>query len=277
MKSLLKSRAAMLGIVMFAVIVLSAVFADLLPLADPTRRSLPARNLPPLSGTNGQFFLLGSDGQGRDMLSRIIYGARASLIVGLAAVSLSAFIGLVVGLISGLRGGWVDLVLMRIIDAVLAIPTLLFMLVVALVVGSGLMPLIVAIAVTNWVVYARMVRAEVLRVKDLDFVAAARIARVSGATLLGRHILPNILPAFIVVATLNIGAVILLESSLSFLGFGIQAPGISWGQMLAEGRQSLATSWWVATFPGVAVTMTVFSIILLGDWLRDYLDPRHPA
>jgi peptide/nickel transport system permease protein len=142
--------------------------------------------------------------------------------------------------------------------------------------GAGLAPLIVVIALTNWVIYTRIARAEVLRVKELEFVAAARVSRVRSSRLLLRHILPNILPALVVVATLNIGTVILTESSLSFLGFGIQPPDISWGQMLADGRQQLATSWWISTFPGVALTATVFSIILLGDWLRDYLDPRLP-
>ncbi|KJF65922.1 ABC transporter permease, partial [Rhizobium nepotum] len=148
--------------------------------------------------------------------------------------------------------------------------------VVALVAGSGMLPLVSVIAVTNWVVYARLVRAEVLHIKEMEFVSAARIGGVSQARIILRHILPNTISAFVVVATLNIGSVILAESSLSFLGFGIQPPEVSWGQMLSDGRQALATSWWVATFPGVALTLTVFSIILIGDWLRDYLDPRMP-
>lgn len=277
LKSLLASKAGLLGAVLLALIALAAIAAELLPLADPHRRSLAMRFLPPAWDARGvAAHPLGTDGQGRDILARIVHGARSSLIVGVAAVALSGLMGLVLGLVAGMRGGIVDIVLMRVVDAILAIPTMLFMLVVALVAGSGIAPLIVVIAATNWVVYTRIVRAEVLRVKDLDFVAAARISRVATLPLLARHILPNILPAFVVVATLNVGTVILTESSLSFLGFGIQPPQISWGQMLADGRQSLATSWWVSTFPGVALTLTVFSIILLGDWLRDYLDPRLP-
>jgi peptide/nickel transport system permease protein len=275
--ALLRNPAGLIGATLLALIVLLTLFADLLPLADPMRRSLSQRFLPPFWLERGVFaHPLGTDAQGRDILARIIHGGRSSLIVGLAAVVLSGLFGLILGVISGLRGGLIDIVLMRIVDAILAIPTMLFMLVVAMVAGSGILPLVVVIAATNWVIYTRIVRAEVIRVKDFDFVLAARISRVAILPLILRHILPNILPAFVIVATLNVGTVILTESALSFLGFGIQPPQISWGQMLSEGRDTLATSWWVSTFPGIALTLTVLSIILLGDWLRDYLDPRLP-
>lgn len=277
LRGLWRSRSGRLGAILLLLILLTTLGADLLPLADPVKRNLSLRYLPPVWLDKGQWaYPLGTDGQGRDMLARIIYGARSSVMVGLAAVALSGAIGVAIGVLAGLRGGWLDQVLMRVVDAILAIPAMLFMLVVALVAGAGLAPLIVVIALTNWVIYTRIARAEVLRVKELEFVAAARVSRVRSSRLLLRHILPNILPALVVVATLNIGTVILTESSLSFLGFGIQPPDISWGQMLADGRQQLATSWWISTFPGVALTATVFSIILLGDWLRDYLDPRLP-
>lgn len=273
--SLLTNKAGLAGMVIVALIVLMALGADLLAPLDPLRRNLSLKLLPPawLEGGNPRY-LLGTDSQGRDLLSRIIFGARTSLSVGLAAVALSSLIGLALGLLAGMAGGRVDTLIMRIIDAMLAIPTMLFMLVVALVAGSGLLPLVVVIAATNWVSCARIVRADVLGIKEMDYIAAAR---ASGATPLGlilRHILPNILSSFVVVSTLNVGTVILAESSLSFLGFGIQPPEISWGQMLSEGRQYLATSWWVATFPGIAITLTVLGVILLGDWLRDHLDPR---
>ncbi len=277
LRALWRSRSGRFGAILLLLILLTTLGADLLPLADPVKRNLSLRYLPPVWLDKGQWaYPLGTDGQGRDMLARIIYGARSSVMVGLAAVALSGAIGVAIGVLAGLRGGWLDQVLMRVVDAILAIPAMLFMLVVALVAGAGLAPLIVVIALTNWVIYTRIARAEVLRVKELEFVAAARVSRVRTSRLLLRHILPNILPALVVVATLNIGTVILTESSLSFLGFGIQPPDISWGQMLADGRQQLATSWWISTFPGVALTATVFSIILLGDWLRDYLDPRLP-
>lgn len=276
-RSLLASRAATAGVIIFTIIVLAALLADVLPLPGPRQRNLDMKFVPPVwmeGGIAGHW--LGTDGQGRDVLARIVHGARASLFVGLVAVVLSGLIGLALGVVAGLRGGLFDLLLMRLVDAMLAIPTMLFMLVVALVAGSGMLPLVAVIAVTNWVTYARLVRAEVLHVKELEFVSAARIGGVKSAGIVFRHILPNIMSSFVVVATLNVGSVILAESSLSFLGFGIQPPEISWGQMLSDGRQSLATSWWVATFPGVALTLTVFSIILVGDWLRDYLDPRLP-
>ncbi|NTG90969.1 ABC transporter permease [Agrobacterium rhizogenes] len=277
LRSLLTSRNGSVGVLILGMIVLAALFANYLPLPSPRQRNLNLKFVPPIwaeGGSSGHW--LGTDGQGRDVLARVIYGARTSLIVGLAAVALSGVIGLVLGLVAGYRGGLLDATLMRVIDAMLAIPTMLFMLVVALVAGSGMLPLVSVIAVTNWVVYARLVRAEVLHIKEMEFVSAARIGGVSQARIILRHILPNTISAFVVVATLNIGSVILAESSLSFLGFGIQPPEVSWGQMLSDGRQALATSWWVATFPGVALTLTVFSIILIGDWLRDYLDPRMP-
>ncbi|NTA83838.1 ABC transporter permease [Agrobacterium tumefaciens] len=277
LRSLLTSRNGSVGVLILGMIVLAALFANYLPLPSPRQRNLNLKFVPPIwadGGLSGHW--LGTDGQGRDVLARVIYGARTSLIVGLAAVAFSGVIGLVLGLVAGYRGGLLDAMLMRVIDAMLAIPTMLFMLVVALVAGSGMLPLVSVIAVTNWVVYARLVRAEVLHIKEMEFVSAARIGGVSQARIILRHILPNTISAFVVVATLNIGSVILAESSLSFLGFGIQPPEVSWGQMLSDGRQALATSWWVATFPGVALTLTVFSIILIGDWLRDYLDPRMP-
>ncbi|QAB00931.1 MULTISPECIES: ABC transporter permease [Agrobacterium tumefaciens complex] len=277
LRSLLTSRSGCVGVLILGIIVLVALFADYLPLPSPRQRNLNLKFVPPIWAVGGlSGYWLGTDGQGRDVLARVIYGARTSLIVGLAAVAFSGVIGLVLGLVAGYRGGLLDAMLMRVIDAMLAIPTMLFMLVVALVAGSGMLPLVSVIAVTNWVIYARLVRAEVLQIKEMEFVSAARIGGVSQARIILRHILPNTISAFVVVATLNIGSVILAESSLSFLGFGIQPPEVSWGQMLSDGRQALATSWWVATFPGVALTLTVFSIILIGDWLRDYLDPRMP-
>lgn len=274
-RSLLRNRVAAAAFLVLVAIFLATLLADWLPLPDPQQRDLAAKFLAPAWAEGGSsMHWLGTDAQGRDVLSRIVFGARTSLTVGLIAVVLSGALGLVLGLLAGWAGGIVETLIMRLTDAMLAIPTMLFMLVVAMVAESGMLPLIVVIALTNWVNYARLVRGEVLRVRELDFVCAARIAGVGVWRIVGRHIVPNILSPFVVVATLNIGAIILAESSLSFLGFGIQPPQISWGQMLSEGRQSLATSWWVATFPGLAVTVTVLSVILVGDWLRDYLDPR---
>ncbi|WP_449256992.1 ABC transporter permease [Bosea sp. (in: a-proteobacteria)] len=275
LRSLLTNKAGVAGLAILGLILFMALGAEHLAPLDPLRRNLSLKLLPPawLEGGNPRY-LLGTDSQGRDLFSRIVFGARTSLSVGLAAVALSSLIGLALGLLAGMAGGRVDTLIMRVIDAMLAIPTMLFMLVVALVAGSGLLPLVVVIAATNWVGSARIVRADVLGVKEMDYVAAARASGAGPVGLVLRHILPNILSSFVVVSTLNVGTVILAESALSFLGFGIQPPEISWGQMLSEGRQYLATSWWVATFPGIAITLTVLGVILLGDWLRDHLDPR---
>jgi peptide/nickel transport system permease protein len=274
-RSIASNKAGLTGIVILSVIVFMALAAEHLAPADPLRRNLALKLRPPawLKGGDLHHFL-GTDSQGRDLFSRIVFGARTSLVVGIATVALSSLIGLILGLVAGMAGGWIDTLIMRIIDAMLAIPTMLFMLVVALVAGTGLIPLAVVIAATNWVSCARIVRADVLGVKELDFVAAARTTGTRPLGLILRHVLPNILSSFIVVSTLNVGTVVLAESALSFLGFGIQPPQISWGQMLSEGRQYLATSWWVATFPGIAITLTVLGAILLGDWLRDHLDPK---
>lgn len=275
LRSLLANKAGALGLLILLLIVLAALAAPQLAPSDPLQRDLALKLLPPawMDGGSSTHWL-GTDSQGRDLLSRIVYGTRSSLTVGLATVVLSGAIGLALGVAAGFAGGWVDAVIMRVIDAMLAIPTMLFMLVIALVAGSGILPLVGVIAATSWVSYARLVRAEVLRVKEMEFVGAARISGVSPARIVVRHLIPNVMSSFIVISALNVGSVILAESALSFLGFGIQPPQISWGQMLSDGRQYLATSWWVATFPGVAITLTVLSIILIGDWLRDYLDPR---
>jgi peptide/nickel transport system permease protein len=274
-RSLLSNKAGVAGLLIVAMMVAVALAADQLAPLDPLRRNLSLKLMPPAWLEGGDLrHLLGTDSQGRDLFSRILFGARTSLAVGVAAVALSSLIGLALGLVAGMAGGKVDLLIMRLIDAMLAIPTMLFMLVVALVAGSGLLPLVVVIAATNWVGAARIVRADVLSVKEMDYVAAARALGARPLGLLLRHILPNTLSSFVVVSTMNVGTVILAESALSFLGFGIQPPDISWGQMLSEGRQYLATSWWVATFPGIAITLTVLGVILLGDWLRDHLDPR---
>ncbi|MED4959203.1 ABC transporter permease, partial [Paenibacillus macerans] len=217
---------------------------------------------------------LGTDNLGRDMWSRIVYGSRVSLIVGIGAVLVSGAIGAVLGLVSGFYGKWIDAVIMRVADGFMAIPTILFMLVVMAVVGPGLTTLIFVIGVTNWVSYTRVVRGEVLSIKERDFVKAAKAVGAKNGRIILKHILPNILSSFIVISGMNVATTIIMEASLSFLGLGIKPPDVSWGGMLSDGRQYVATSWWVATFPGLAITVTVLGVIFLGDWLRDVLDPR---
>ncbi|GAS81555.1 MULTISPECIES: ABC transporter permease [Paenibacillus] len=274
-QQLIISKTGMFGAVLVLLVVLIAIGAPLLTSHDPAAVNPLNRLKPPawLEGGTAEYWL-GTDNLGRDMWSRIVYGARVSLIVGMGAVIVSGIIGAILGLVSGFYGKWVDAVIMRVGDAFMAIPTILFMLVVMAIVGPGITTLIFVIGVTNWVPFTRVVRSEVLSIKERDFVHAARSIGAKNGRLILKHILPNILSSFIVICGMNVGTTIIMEASLSFLGLGIKPPDVSWGGMLSDGRQYVATSWWVATFPGLAITFTVLGVIFLGDWLRDVLDPR---
>jgi peptide/nickel transport system permease protein len=207
-------------------------------------------------------------------LSRLIFGSRVALVVGLGGVALAASIGITLGLVSGYFGGWVETVIMRLVDTLIAIPNVILYLTVLGVFGPSLTILIVVIGFINWTTFARVVRGEVLAVKEREFVEAARASGQRSGRIIVRHVLPNILAPIIVVATLNVATVIILEAALSFLGLGVQPPTVTWGRMLSDGRDYIATAWWLATFPGVFITMLGLSLIFMGDWLRDVLDPR---
>ena len=211
----------------------------------------------------------------RDVFSRILIGSRVSLLVGIFSVVVAGIIGTIMGILSGYFGGWIDSVVMRITDAFYSIPLTLFAMVILTIMDPGVLTLVFVIGVTNWPFYARMVRSEVLGLKNKEYIKAARTIGTSGKMIMLRHILPNILPTFIVVSTLSVASSILIEASLSFLGLGIQPPAVSWGVMLSDGRNYLATNWWMATFPGIAISLTVLGIMLLGNWLRDVLDPKN--
>lgn len=275
LKSLLKSKTGIVGFVILIAVIVIAVFAPLLAPYDPTLIN-PTKMLKPPSWIEGgdPSHLFGTDNLGRDILSRIIYGSRVSLLVGISAVVLAGMIGIIVGLVAGFYGRWIDMVLMRLVDSFLAIPNILFALVFLAVFGPSVPTLIIVIGVTNWVAYARIVRGEALSIKEREFVKAARTIGVKNSIIMIRHILPNVMSSFIVISTLSVASTIILEASLSFLGLGIQPPTVSWGGILSDGRDYLATSWWLATLPGLAITITVLGIIFLGDWLRDVLDPR---
>lgn len=274
-KLLLRSKTGTVGAAIVAIALLTALFAPLLATHDPAEVDPILRLKPPMWMDGGSAdHLLGTDNLGRDIWSRIAYGARVSLIVGVGAVLLSGAIGAVLGLIAGYYGRWIDALIMRIADALLAIPTILLLLVMLAVVGPGLSTLIFVIGITNWVPYARVVRGEVLSIKERDFVKAARAVGARNGSIIFKHILPNVISSFIVISGMSVATTIILEASLSFLGLGIKPPDVSWGGMLGDGRQYIATSWWVATFPGIAITVTVLGVIFLGDWLRDILDPR---
>ena len=218
--------------------------------------------------------LLGADKLGRDILSRIIYGSRTSIIIAGIAIAISGVIGTVLGIMSGYYGGWVDGLIMRMVDVSLAIPIILLALVLVVSQGPGFDTVIIVLVVLLWARYARLARGETLSIRTRDFVARAKVAGASNARIMLKHVLPNIFNSLIVLATLQVGFVIVLESTLSFLGAGIPRPTPAWGLMVADGRELIVTAWWVAFFPGLAIMFTVLSINLMGDWLRDHLDPK---
>ncbi len=219
-------------------------------------------------------FLLGTDVLGRDILSRIIFGARISLIVAAVTLGVGGGIGVAVGLLSGYYGGWMDELLMRLVDIILSLPLILVALVLVVAVGQSFEMIIVVLALWIWPRFARMVRGEVLQLKTLDYVALARVSGASTVRILFVHLFPGTINTLIVVATLQVGIVILVEATLSFLGAGVPPPDPAWGSMVADGRDRLVDAWWVATMPGVAILITVMSLNLFGDWLRDTLDPK---
>ena len=257
------------------VLVLVALLAPLTPPHSPTEQSLPNKLSPPAWQEGGSTkYLLGTDVLGRDVLSRLIHGARVSLIVAAAALLAGGGVGLMVGIVSGYLGGRTDSVLMRIVDATLTFPTILIALLLAVSLGQGLGTISLAITVLIWARFARVVRGEALAVKTRDFVALARVHGCSHLRIMAVHIVPNVLNTFMVLLTLHIGFVIIVEASLSFLGAGIPPPTPSWGQMVADGRSHIASAWWLSVVPGVAIILVVLAFNLFGDWLRDWLDPR---
>lgn len=270
-------------LVLLLLVVVSGVFAPWIAPEEPRKGNLRARMVPPvwLEGGSSQH-LLGTDHLGRDIFSRIVYGARISLIVAAVTLGLGGTTGTVLGLLAGWYGKWIDEIIMRIVDIALAIPLVLVALVMVVAVGqsfpselggqTGL--IILVLAGFFWVRFARLVRGEVLQLKTLDYVALAKVAGASTPRILFVHIFPGVINTLIVLATLQVGFVILVESTLSFLGAGVPPPTPAWGSMVADGRDHLADSWWISTMPGLAIALTVISLNLFGDWLRDTLDPR---
>jgi peptide/nickel transport system permease protein len=266
---------AVFGLSALLVIGGSAVFAPQLAPWDPAKQMLLKRLRPPMWQERGlSEHPLGTDHLGRDILSRILYGGRISLGVGLVAVTLAALIGVSFGLVAGFFGGRADALIMRIVDVFLAIPYILLAMGVVFALGPSLLNVILVMGATRWVQFARIVRADVLSLREREFVAGARARGNRSLRLLLRHVLPNALTPIIVVATLELAFMIIYESALSFLGLGVQPPTPTWGWMLADGRNYVATAWWLSTFPGLAIMLTVLAVNLLGDWLRDTLDPR---
>lgn len=275
LKELVRNKAALLGLVILVAITAAAITAPVLAPVDPTAQEVTHRlKAPGWTSPDGRVSLLGTDHLGRDILSRLIFGARISLIIGVSAVALAGTLGTLLGLVAGYQGGRVDDFVMRLTDTMLAMPFILLALAVIAVLGPSLRNIIFVLGITSWVSYARVVRAEVLTLRTREFVLAAQALGGGGRRIVFRHLLPNVLTPVIVIATLEVARMIILESALSFLGLGVQPPTPTWGGMLADGRAYLSTAWWQATFPGLSIMLTVLGINLLGDWLRDVLDPR---
>jgi len=262
------------GIVL-AALVFTAVFAPYLAPHSPTDGDITQKSIPPVWMERGdREHPLGTDRFGRDVLSRIIWGSRISLLVSLVAIGVAGTFGTLLGLISGYRGGLTDTVLMRLTDIGLSLPTILIAVVLVAVSEPSFRNVVLVIALLLWPRFARQIRGETLAIKEYDFVALAVVAGRSSAWIIRRHIFPNVVPTLLVISTLQVGYVILLEGTLSFLGVGVPPPNPAWGLMIADGRGFLATAWWISLFPGLAMLLTVLAVNLMGDWLRDHLDPK---
>jgi peptide/nickel transport system permease protein len=268
-RELRRSHSALVGLVILVVLIIMAVFAPLLAPYDPVEMRLVDQFLPP-----SQEHLLGTDEFGRDIFSRILYGARISLQVGIIAVGIAAVIGTAVGLASGFYGRWFDMVSQRIIDVLLAFPGLLLALAIIAILGPGLENVMIAVGIGSIPTYARLVRGQTLSIKQKEYVEAATAIGASDTRLLVRHIFPNVVSPIIVLSSLGVAYAILSAAALSFIGLGAQPPTPEWGAMLSQGRDYMREQWWITTFPGVAIAITVLGFNLLGDGLRDALDPQ---
>ncbi len=270
-----RSKSGVIGLALVCLAVATAVAAPWLAPADPENQDITEMTLPPMWMAGGSArHVLGTDSLGRDVLSRIIFGSRVSLLVGLTAVCVQGTIGILLGLVAGYYGGRAEAIIMRIADIQLGVPTLILALSVMAVLGSSLQNVILVLGVTGWVMWGRVVRAEVLTVREKEYAEAARALGASNLRQIFRHVLPNVRATMIVVGTLEIPRMIISEASLSFLGFGVPPSVPTWGSMVTDGRDYISTAPWIAAFPGVAIALTVLGINLFGDWLREILDPR---
>ena len=276
-RSLVRKVWPLFAIIVLLVVGFAAVAGPSLAPKDPNRQNIIARLQPPMTADRAGTVqnVLGTDGLGRDVLSRLIYGARVSLLVGLTAVVIGGALGTSLGMIAGYVGGRVDALIMRLADIQLAFPFILLAIMFLIVLGPGVLNLILILGIGQWVTYARIARAQTLSQREKEYVEAASALGARAGSVLFKTILPNILAPLIVIASFNVASVILSEAALSFLGLGVPPTIPTWGGMLAESRdQLLAGRWWLAVYPGVAIALTVLSFNILGDWLRDFLDPR---
>lgn len=269
MRRVLREPTTMFGLIMVAIFIVLALFAPLLSPVDPIKQNIPASLTPPSAD-----FWLGTDKLGRDILSRILYGTRISLTVGLAVVFGAGSFGVVVGLVAGYLGGWVDEVIMRITDIFFAFPSLILAMSIAGALGPSLVNALIAVGVVSWPIYARLIRGQVIILREQEFVVAAQSIGAPAPRIILRHLLPNTLAPLLVQASFDMGGVILSVAGLSFIGFGAQPPTPEWGVMISEGRNYITTQWWLTAMPAAAILLLVAAFNLVGDGLRDLLDPR---
>jgi len=271
----LKVRMPYMGLFFLGLFFFMVIFADVISPYDPFESDLSKSTIPPVWQQGGSAaHLLGTDFLGRDQLSRIIHGSRMSLIVSVGCILIYGTIGIILGLLSGFLGGKTDMLIMRLSDIWQSIPGLIVILLLVSVIGASAKTVIISIGITGWPQFARVVRGECLSLKERDFVRLARVAGCSNIRIMASHIFPNIINTLLVLSTIQIAGIIVLSATLSFLGLGTQPPSCDWGLMLAEGRQYITYAWWLVTFPGIAIAISVIGFNLTGDWLREILDPK---
>ncbi len=266
------NRGGTVGLLVVALVVAAAALAPLLAPYGPVDSDLSHSLQSP-----SRSHWMGTDQLGRDLFTRILYGARVSLAIGLVTVGIAGTLGLIIGIAAGYFGGLADVVLMRLVDVQLSFPFILLALTINAILGIGLQNIVLTLIITGWVVYARLVRGEVLALKTLDYIEAARALGVTESRIIMRHLLPNLWTPVIILSSLQVAQFIVAEAAISFLGFGVQPPTASWGNMLNEGKTYIYNAWWMTTFPGLALVLTALGVNLVGDWLRDTLDPRLSA
>jgi peptide/nickel transport system permease protein len=269
-RALLADKWVLLMVIFLLTITLAAIFAPVIVTGNIYDPDYAAVRMPPFS----EGHIAGTDQLGRDIFARTIYGARISLLVGSVSVILAMTVGVTAGLIAGYYGGWIDSVIMRLVDVHLAFPFILLALTINAIIGLGIRNIIISLAIAGWVEYARIARGEVLVVREREFTQAARVMGASNNRIIWRHILPNITTPLLVTATLQVAQFIIAEASISFLGFGVQPPTPAWGSMISDGFANIFSSWWMIAVPGLALALVVLAVNLVGDWLRDVLDPR---
>ena len=268
-------RAPVIPLFIVLVFLISAIFADVITRYEPNPVHLRERLQPPVFQAEGSWdYPLGTDPLGRDILTRVIYGARVSLIIAALALVMGGGIGTIIGLIAGYKGGITDTILMRAADITLTFPIILLAILLVMVLGASMMNVVISMGLILWARYARVIRGECLGLMQRDFIARSRVAGASGFRIMVRHLFPNIIPTLTVMLTLQVGWVIVVEASLSFIGAGIPPPTAAWGSMIAQGREYITTAWYVTVFPGLAIAIVVLAFNLMGDWLRERLDPK---